>query len=89
MQTLIESLSTTDALSMMMSEDMDHLITLVTEQMSAKHGLKLFGDAGDEAIKKELEQLVYWHVMHGQHPKSMTKEEKCAALHYLMFLKQK
>ena len=51
--------------------------------------MKVFGDAGAEAIKKELEQLVYRKVMHGKNPSTLTREEKRSALKYLMFLKQK
>ena len=86
---LVASMSTTDAFCFMMSPFMDHATTLVTEQMSAKKGLKVFGDAGAEAIKKELEQLVYRKVMHGKNPSTLTREEKRSALKYLMFLKQK
>ena len=57
--------------------------------MSAKKGLKVFGNQGAEAIKKELEQLVYRKVMHGKKANELTRELKRAALRYLMFLKQK
>ena len=65
---LVASIPTTDAFCFMMSPFMDHVTTLVTEQMSAKKGLKVFGDAGAEAIEKELEQLVYRKVMYGKNP---------------------
>ena len=61
----------------------------LTEQMSASKGMKKFGKQGAEAVKKELEQLIYRKVMHGKSPKSMSRSEKRAALRYLMFLKQK
>eukprot|EP00980_Cylindrotheca_fusiformis_P026700 scaffold17005_cov73-Cylindrotheca_fusiformis.AAC.1 len=37
----------------------DELFSLVTAQMTATKGLKVFGEAGADAIKKELEQLIY------------------------------
>ena len=65
------------------------MFNFLTEQMSAKKELKRFGKQGAEAIKKELEQLVYRRVMHGKSPRQMDRHEKRAALRYLMFLKQK
>ena len=38
---------------------------------------------------KELDQLVYHKVMEGHDAKQLTTVQKQAALHYLMFLKQK
>jgi hypothetical protein len=51
-----------------------------------KRGLKEFGEAGVEAVLKELKQL---HVRNVIEPKNPTHAEKKAALQYLMFLKQK
>eukprot|EP00980_Cylindrotheca_fusiformis_P029055 scaffold22705_cov169-Cylindrotheca_fusiformis.AAC.1 len=67
----------------------DEMFSLVTAQMTASKGLKVFGDAGADAIKKELEQLIYRRVMHGVDPKKLTIAQKKAALQYLMFLKEK
>ena len=64
-------------------------MALLTEQMSARKGLKQFGSASVDAIQKELEQLQYRKVMHGVKPSSLTCSQKCTALQYLMFLKQK
>eukprot|EP00980_Cylindrotheca_fusiformis_P010188 scaffold2267_cov92-Cylindrotheca_fusiformis.AAC.7 len=61
---------------------------LVTAQMTATKGLKVFGEAGADAIKKELEQLIYHRVMHGVDPHKLTIAQKKAALQYLMFLKK-
>ena len=61
----------------------------LTEQMSAKAGLKKFGKKGAEAIVTEMEQLHYRNVIQPIHGKDMTREEKRRALQYLMFLKQK
>ena len=69
-------------------------VTLVTEQMNWKKGLKVFKQQGKEdlaegAITKELQQI---HDMQGFQPKhwyEMTKEERANALNYLMYLKEK
>lgn len=50
--------------------------------------MKHFGEAGAEAIMKELEQLLYQKVMKGRMAYTLTKEEKKAAPKYLMFLKE-
>lgn len=73
---------------------MDHetaaeALVFVTEQMSAKKGLKVFGNAGAEAIMSELQQLLYRKVMVGRKPADLSRKQKQAALKYLMFLKQK
>ena len=65
------------------------MFAFVTEQMSAKWGLQLFGEAGAKAVMKELEQLVYRKVMEGRKSHDLTKEHKSAALQYLMFLNEK
>ena len=80
---------TIKVLNSLKSDSMDTAITLLTEQMSAKKGLKMFGSSGVAAIKKELEQPIYRKVMHGKKSKELTREQKRAALRYLMFLKQK
>ena len=64
-------------------------VALITEQMSAKKGLKLFGKQGAEAIIAEMNQVHYRKVIKPVMARNMTREEKRAALHYLMFLKQK
>ena len=65
------------------------VINLLSAQMSAKKGLKVFGEAGADAITKELEQIVYQNMMHGILPSQLNHKQKRAALKYLMFLKQK
>ena len=67
----------------------DEAYSFVTEQMSAKKGLKIFGDPGAEAIVKELEQLVYQNVMRGQDANALSPAQRRDALRYLMFLKEK
>ena len=64
------------------------LFAFLTEQMSAKRGLKQFGKRGADAIMDELRQLVSWNVMQGVNRSDMTREEIKCALQYLMFLKE-
>ena len=75
--------------TMLMEHDSSEMLSFLTEQMSAKRGLKQFGTAGAEAIMKELKQIVYRKVMEGRKSGKLTTAQKKAALKYLMFLKQK
>jgi hypothetical protein len=54
-----------------------------------KTGIKLFGQAGTDAVLKELQQLHDRDAIEPQDPDSLTEDEKREALPYLMFLKQK
>ena len=65
------------------------LFAFLTEQMSAKRGLKQFGKRGADTIMDELRQLVYRNVMRGIKRSDMSREEIKCALQYLMFLKEK
>ena len=67
----------------------DEPVSYLTEQMTAKKGLKLFGEEGVAALQKELHQLLYREVMHPVPAKSLTYDQRKAALKYLMFLKEK
>jgi hypothetical protein len=67
----------------------DMQVNLMTEQMTAKKGLKLFGHKGAEAIVSEMHQLHYRKTVKPVFANQMTREDKRAALRYLMFLKQK
>ena len=58
-------------------------------QMSMKRGIKEFGDAGVDAVLSELKQLHDRNVLEPRPANELTREEKRAALHYLMFLKKK
>jgi hypothetical protein len=73
--------------------DSSHLHTVFTHtvftQHSMKKGIKLYGDAGIQAVLKELQQLHDCKVLEPKDPATLTRAEKLAALHYLMFLKQK
>ena len=72
-----------------MRQSSPQLFAFLTEQMSAKRGLKQFGKQGADAIMDELRQLVYWNVMRGVNRSDMSREETKCALQYLMFLKEK
>jgi Reverse transcriptase (RNA-dependent DNA polymerase) len=74
---------------LMSGEDEEEMLSFVTAQMTAKAGLKYFGQDGADAIMVELEQLLYRKVMDGCKAGDLSKEQKKAALKYLMFLKQK
>jgi hypothetical protein len=65
------------------------LFTLITAQMTAKKGVAQFGEAGKDAIAKELKQLLNRNVLHGVQASGLTNEQRKAALRYLMFLKEK
>ena len=86
---VVERMDPDEVFSTMMQPSIDGMMSMLTEQMSAKKGLKHFGQRGADAIKKELEQLVYRKVMHGKKPSELTREQRRAALRYLMFLKEK
>ena len=61
----------------------------VMTQMNMKKGIKEFGDAGVDAVLSELKQLHDRKVLEPRIANELTREEKRAALHYLMFLKKK
>jgi hypothetical protein len=73
--------------------DYDHAHTTlahtVMTQYSMKKGIKEFGEAGVDAVLVELQQLHDRDVLEPQTANEMTREEKHAALNYLMFLKKK
>ena len=77
------------AFTMLMEHDSEEILSFLTEQMTAKRGLKQFGTAGADAIMNELKQIVYRKVMEGRKSGELTTAQKKAALKYLMFLKQK
>ena len=66
-----------------------HDTFLETPQMNMKQGLKIFGEAGVDAVKKEMQQLHDRKVMQVKNPSKLTPEQKKEALTYLMFLKRK
>eukprot|EP00957_Ditylum_brightwellii_P140592 10710736-Ditylum_brightwellii.AAC.1 len=66
-----------------MAPHADELMTFLTEQMTTKKGLKVFGDREIAALEKELRQLLHWEVMHPVDVKLLTKDQKISALRYL------
>ena len=64
------------AFTLLMENDAEQVFNFLTEQMSAKRGLQQLGEAGAEAIKKELEQLVYRKVMQGDSAGQLTTAQK-------------
>jgi hypothetical protein len=58
-------------------------------QMSMKKGIKEFGEAGVDAVLAELQQLHDRKVLEPQLANELSRDEKLASLHYLMFLKKK
>ena len=58
----------------------------LTEQMSAKRGLKLFGKDGADAIVSEMRQLHIRKTIKPVEFKDLTRDQKSCALRYLMFL---
>jgi hypothetical protein len=62
---------------------------LATPQMSMKKGIRVFGQDGIAAVKKEMLQLHDRKVMAPKHAKELSHEQKQEALAYLMFLKCK
>ena len=57
---------TIDSLFLIYEGLIDKLTTLLTAQMSAKKGLKVFGERGALAVMKELDQLIQRKVMRGR-----------------------
>ena len=57
--------------------------------MSMKKGLKMFGEGGYAAVKKEMQQLHDRKVMQPICRKDLSPKQKKEALGYLMFLKKK
>ena len=58
-------------------------------QYGLKKGLRLFGEDGEAAVTKELQQLHDREVLEPNHPNELTKEQHARALSHLMFLKMK
>ena len=62
---------------------------IATPQVSLKKGLKMFGDAGKAAVRKEMQQIHDMEAVKPVHKKTLTPEQRKEALEYLMFLKRK
>ena len=83
--TAMQDLEPEAAFTLLMENDAEQVFNFLTEQMSAKRGLQQFGEAGAEAIKKELEQLVYRKVMQGRSAGQLTTAQKkgCAKISHV------
>ena len=57
--------------------------------MSMNKGIKTFGQAGVDAVKKEMKQLHERKVMEAKKPTELSPKQRREALGYLMFLKRK
>jgi len=57
--------------------------------MSMNKGIKTFGQAGIDAVKKEMKHLHKRKVMEAKKPTELTPTQRREALGYLMFLKRK
>ena len=86
---IFEDMDTELMFALLSGDDEGDMLSFIMAQMSAKAGIKQFGKKGKEAIMLELEQLLYHKVMQGHDAKTLTKQQKQAALKYLMFLKEK
>ena len=73
----------------MMTNDYEDMLCFISEQMSAKAGIKRFGKRAENAIMAELHQIVYRQVMEGVPHDKLTREDKKRALQYLIFIKEK
>ena len=78
-----------DSLFLMYEGLVDEIHAFLTPQMTAKKGLKVFGEKGALAIIKELDQLIQRKVMRARRAGEMTRSQKENSLKYLMFLKEK
>jgi hypothetical protein len=56
---------------------------------NVKKGLRVFGEAGAQAVVEEMQQLHNGAVIQPKLATMLTKDEKRRSLQYLMFLKQK
>jgi len=57
--------------------------------MSMNKGIKTFGQAGIDAVKKEMKHLHKRKVLEAKKPTELTPTQRREALGYLMFLKRK
>ena len=76
-----------------MSDEMNFMtndiVTTILTQYHVSKGLKIYGQDGIDAVLKEMKQIHDRMVIDPKNPEEMTREEKSAALKYMMFLKQK
>lgn len=68
---------------------LEPLIGVVLTQHGVNKGLKIFGARGDDAVRREMQQLHDRSVMRPKSGSELSPADKHAALRYLMFLKEK
>ena len=73
----------------LMENDHNKMLSFLSAQMPAKAGLKHFGEAGVQAIMKELEWPLHRKVMRGRKASSLAREDEKAALKCLVLPKEK
>ena len=61
----------------------------ILNQYSIKKGLKVFGNKGEAAVRKELQYFHYHRVVKPKKPQDLIYEQRRRSLAYLMFLKLK
>ena len=61
---------------------------IMMTQLNVQDGLKAYGEKGDEAIMKEIEQLNTRKALLPCNRSDVTYDERKKALNYLMFLKK-
>ena len=76
LNSMFEDMEPQMVFTMLMEHVSSEMLSFLTEQMSAKWGLKQFGTAGAEAIMKELKQIVYRKVMEGRKSGELTTTQK-------------
>ena len=67
----------------------DQGVTTIITQYHVSKGLKVFGDKGTDTVLTKLKQLHHGLVIDPLNATSLLRDDKKAALDYLMFLKQK
>ena len=67
----------------------DDFHSTILTQYHVSKGLRIFGDAGKEAVLKEMRQFDDMDTIEPMNPNNMSKEDVDGALEYLMFLKEK
>ena len=65
------------------------LVGVVMTQYHVQKGLKVFGEAGADGVRKELQQLHDCKKPKPVHPEGLSKDQFAKVLEYLMFLKEK
>ena len=65
------------------------LVGVIMTQYHVQKGLKMFGEASADRVRKELQQLHDHKIPKLVHPEGLSKEQFTKVLEYLMFLREK